>query len=75
MLVSIAGPEVAERIMREMGGEAIYVPKRRLASRDRQIKHEFRDMLSCGSTAMSSYRQLARKHDLTTRRVMAIVNH
>jgi len=75
MLVSIAGPEVARRIMQAFGGEAVYIPRGGRAERDEAIKYEFRSLLSGGSTSMSSYRQLAKEHGLSTRRIMAIVNH
>jgi len=74
ILTSIVGAEAANRIMRTFGGETVYIPRVDRDSRDRIIKHEFRDLLSSGGTCMSSYRHLAEKHDLSPRRVMAIVN-
>lgn len=74
-LISVAGPEVARKIMQHFGGEVLYIPRGRKGGRDERIKHEFRDLLSGGGTSMSSYRQLAKKHELSTRRIMAIVNH
>lgn len=75
MLVSVAGPEVAAKIMQAMGGDCVYIPRGGKAERDEAIKYEFRDLLARGGTSMSSYRQLAREHGLSTRRIMAIVNH
>jgi Mor family transcriptional regulator len=74
ILTEIAGPEVADRIMQTFEGETIYIPSVDRRRRDSAIKHEFRDLLSDGGTCMSSYRSLAKKHDLSPRRVMAIVN-
>ena len=74
ILTAIAGPEVADRIMATFAGETLYIPKNDKDRRDAIVKREFRDMLSGGATCMSSYRTLARKHDLSPRRVMAIVN-
>jgi len=75
MLTSVAGAEVADRIMKAFGGEALYIPRGRKGRRDERISNEFRDLLSTGGTCMSSYRHLAKKYDLSTRRIMAIVNH
>jgi Mor family transcriptional regulator len=74
-LVNLVGRESADKITANFGGEAIYIPRKAKDGRDEQIKHEFRDLLSGGGTCMSSYRQLAKKYDLTPRRIMAIVNH
>jgi Mor family transcriptional regulator len=74
ILTAIAGPEAADRIMQTMGGETWYIPKVDKDRRDTEIKREFTCLLSDGGTCMSSYKHLAKKHDLSPRRVMAIVN-
>ena len=75
VLVQLVGMEKAEAISETFGGETIYIPKRIKNGRDNIIKHEFHEMLSRGGTCMSSYRQLARKYDLSEHRIMEIVNH
>jgi Mor family transcriptional regulator len=74
ILTSIVGAEAADRIMQTMGGETWYIPKTDKERRDYTLRNEFRDLLSGGGTCMSSYRELAKRHDLSPRRVMAIVN-
>jgi Mor family transcriptional regulator len=74
ILTSIVGAEAADRIMQTFAGETLYIPHKDRDRRDYTIRHEFRDLLSGGGTCMSSYRELAKRHDLSPRRVMAIVN-
>lgn len=74
ILTAIAGPEVADRIMQTFAGETLYIPKNDKERRDAEMKREFDAMLSGGATCMSTYKTLARKHDLSPRRVMAIIN-
>jgi len=75
ILVQIVGIEKAEAISSALGGEVIYIPKKIREGRNKIIKYEFHNLLSAGATCMSSYQQLAKKHDLSPRRVMEIVNH
>ena len=74
ILVQIVGLEKAEAISAAFGGEVIYIPKKIREGRNEIIKHEFHNLLSAGSTCMSSYRQLGKIHELSPRRIMAIVN-
>jgi len=74
ILFRLAGPEIAEQISKELGGEAVYIPRKIRDGRDDIIKAQFHAMLSKGGTCMSSYRQLAKRHELSPRRIMAIVN-
>jgi Mor family transcriptional regulator len=74
ILVSLVGREGAEKFLREFGGEAKYWPRKIKDGRDDIIKAQFHEMLSTGGTCMSSYKQLAKRHELSPRRIMAIVN-
>jgi Mor family transcriptional regulator len=73
IIVRIVGMEKAKEISEQLGGEAIYIPRRVREGRDDTIKREFRELICDGATCMSSYRQLARKYELSPRRVMTIV--
>jgi Mor family transcriptional regulator len=75
VLLQLVGPEIMERISSTFGGEAVYIPRKIREGRDEIIKQEFNDLLSSGATCMSSYHQLAKKHELSPRRIMEIVNH
>ena len=75
ILINIIGREAAEKISEVFGGEVIYIPRRIKEGRDEIIKYEFQEMLLEGAACMNAYRSVARKHELSPRRIMAIVNH
>jgi Mor family transcriptional regulator len=74
VLTQLIGREATARIVQHFGGEILYVPKRIKDGRDDEIKREFSLMLESGTTCMNSYKTIARKYELSPRRIMAIVN-
>jgi hypothetical protein len=74
ILISIIGREATERVSQAFGGEVIYIPRKIRDGRDDIIKQEFQDMLIEGGTCMSAYKDIARKHGLSPRRIRAIVS-
>lgn len=73
ILIQLIGIDAVKKISAEFGGELIYVPKRIREGRDDIIREEFSEMLSEGCTCMNAYKEIAKKNDLSTRRVMTIV--
>jgi hypothetical protein len=74
ILISLIGKEATEKISNALGGSVIYVPRKIRDGRDDIIKQEFQDMLIEGTTCMNAYKSIAEKHELSPRRVRAIVS-
>ena len=76
VLLRVIGEEKLLELSHALGGEAVYIPHNPLRDRrDGMIRDEFDTLLRAGTTCMSSYRQLAKRHSLSSRRIMEIINH
>ncbi len=76
VLVQVIGQEKAQEVSQMLAGEVVYIPQNPMRDiRDGMIRDEFDTLLRAGATCMSIYRQLAKRHGLSPRNVMRIVNH
>ena len=72
ILQNIVGDEVAARVIYELGGTALYVP-RRVPVDHETVRNEFERTLPGSANVMSAYEQVAKRHGISIRTVRRIV--